>query len=327
MRLDKDIKSISILYEKGNSLSSIAEKYQVNKSTIGRLLHKHGVRVRTNGEVHRKYFFNESFFDIIDTEEKAYFLGLLYADGSNSIKNGNTVSLSLQEGDIDILIKFKEVLEYTKPIVFIDRKKKNLNWSNSANLTIDSKYLSDKLAEWGCVSPKSLTLEFPRWIAPRLLRHFIRGYVDGDGSLCILAEECGRLEIAGTLDFCSQVNILIKEYLQLEGQIRPLKRIFIWYVNGHNAIKVLDWLYDNSKVSLNRKFNKYLEMKEFYWSKIRVLEHLGKDELLALHTVLGSWSCVATHLEVSTNVIRRARIKSGLSVGGLGSNQYGSLVE
>nr|DAG90196.1 MAG TPA: endonuclease [Crassvirales sp.] len=57
--------------------------------------------------------FNRDFFSVIDTEEKAYWLGFLYADGFISA-SGNTVGLSISLKDIDHLKKYNNALNYTK---------------------------------------------------------------------------------------------------------------------------------------------------------------------------------------------------------------------
>ena len=71
----------------------------------------------------RKYPVDEQFFDEIDSEEKAYFLGMLYADGTNSMKK-TEVSLRLQEEDYEILTKLNNLLQPTKPLRPIIRDKK-----------------------------------------------------------------------------------------------------------------------------------------------------------------------------------------------------------
>ena len=53
----------------------------------------------------KKYYLKEDIFDNIDTEEKAYWLGFLYADG-NVANNASRIRLSLAENDLEILEKF-----------------------------------------------------------------------------------------------------------------------------------------------------------------------------------------------------------------------------
>lgn len=87
------------------------KKFSARK--IGRILHmdKRAIlkKLRNFNIPIKQYYHkykdrNNNYFDKIDTENKAYFLGLLYADGSNSIKNGK-ISIALQARDKDILNK------------------------------------------------------------------------------------------------------------------------------------------------------------------------------------------------------------------------------
>jgi hypothetical protein len=71
-------------YISGESSEVLAEKHNTGGNTIRRILKENGVKIRPSTENKRKYKINQDFFETIDTEEKAYFLGLLYADGSLS---------------------------------------------------------------------------------------------------------------------------------------------------------------------------------------------------------------------------------------------------
>ena len=82
-------------YETGKYTAvDLAKEYPVSSTAISALLKRHGYKSKTQSELQRKYEVNESFFDVIDTEEKAYFLGFLYADGYNNTDR-NSVNLSL----------------------------------------------------------------------------------------------------------------------------------------------------------------------------------------------------------------------------------------
>jgi hypothetical protein len=125
----------------------------------------------------RKYPIDEEFFNEIDSEEKAYFLGMLYADGTNSTKK-TEVSLRLQEEDYKLLSKLNNLLQSTKPLLPIvrDKKRKILY-----RMIINSKKISYKLNELGVVPNKTFKLIYPIWLNKNLHNHFIRGYFDGDG--------------------------------------------------------------------------------------------------------------------------------------------------
>src|SRR5258706_2989612 len=122
----------------------------------------------------RKYPINESFFEKIDSEEKAYFLGLLFADGTNSIKK-TEVKLALGEIDKHILSRLNNFFQPTKPLYF---QKSKLGRQNLYKLIINSKKISYRLNDLGIVPNKTHKLIFPKYLDNNLLKHFIRGYFD-----------------------------------------------------------------------------------------------------------------------------------------------------
>src|SRR5260370_41289523 len=75
-------------------------------------LKQRGIEPRGRSEAHRRYAVDEAFFDVIDTEEKAYWLGFLTADGTMREKGG---MLALQERDIDHLYKIRSSLRSKHP--------------------------------------------------------------------------------------------------------------------------------------------------------------------------------------------------------------------
>ena len=77
----------------------------------------------------KKYNYNENFFEEINTPEKAYFLGLLYADGTNvQLPTTKTMSITLQEQDVSILERFKKALNSEYPLLFLERQNTNFNY-------------------------------------------------------------------------------------------------------------------------------------------------------------------------------------------------------
>lgn len=129
----------------------------------------------------RKHDFDQQFFEKIDTEEKAYVLGFIYADGCNSTHpSTGCLSIVQMERDVDILIKIKKCLKSTYPIT-VNRVK--YNGENTFRFYLYGKCLVEQLNNLGVVRNKSLILKFPNFINDELMPHFIRGYFDGDGSI------------------------------------------------------------------------------------------------------------------------------------------------
>jgi hypothetical protein len=217
--------------------------------------------------MYRKYPINESFFDSIDSANKAYFLGLLYADGCNKT-NSNTVDIQLSGSDKEILEKLtKLIYPYGRPLYI--RKSRILNINDKIAfgkeayvLSIHNKHISNTLSQCGMIKSKSLTLKFPTCISNNLYSHFIRGYFDGDGSISFTKKKQISITIIGSDIFCQQ----LKEILEMEniksiickaGHSIKVKSLCI-----HGNIvgrKFLHWIYDGAELYLQRK---YLKSKE-----------------------------------------------------------------
>ena len=117
--LDKDIIP---KYEQGISLSKLAKEYHTSIQTLSRKLKARGIEI-INHQNETK--FNEHIFDVIDTEEKAYWLGFIFADGYISSRD-NGFELSLKGSDIEHLHKFNKFMEHNKDNVKLGEVKKSL---------------------------------------------------------------------------------------------------------------------------------------------------------------------------------------------------------
>lgn len=130
----------------------------------------------------RKHDFDQKFFEKIDTEEKAYILGFIYADGCNSLHpSTGCLSIAQMEKDVDILEKIKLAMKSTYPI-----KEEENKWGGTEKrftFYVYGNKIERQLINLGVVHKKSLILKFPDFIPDSLMPHFIRGYFDGDGSV------------------------------------------------------------------------------------------------------------------------------------------------
>lgn len=243
---------IVYFYNNGYSASHIASMYNVSKKTILNLLHKHGVDMRDARLCHRKYTLNEHYFDVIDSQDKAYILGLLWADGYND-GNGH-VSISLQEDDVDILNKIKNAIGTNIPLNYRRFSEYRKGWKNQYRLFINSKHISKKLDSYGMYPNKSLVVKFPNWLDEQLYPHFIRGYCDGDG------------HIGNYIGFAGSVYLIPKLKEILEDKCKAC--CYVYQGNGclqlhinkfRSRCDVLKYMYQDAHLYLQRKYNKYLE--------------------------------------------------------------------
>ena len=170
---EKDKHFIINEYINGKVVKDIARIYNCSKSVILNKLKEWNIPRRNRKERNRKYTLDRNFFNQIDTKEKAYFLGLLYADGYNREDYG-TITINLQENDKEILEKFNQIIHSNCPLRFWKKRKKN--HQNQYVLSIHDMDMSMQLSKLGCMKKKSLILKFPteEQVPKYLLWNFIR---------------------------------------------------------------------------------------------------------------------------------------------------------
>ena len=213
-----------------------------------------------------KYSFNENYFETIDSEEKAYWLGFLYADGC--IVNDNTnkqykVVLTLNENDKEHVELFRKCLNSNNPIRRVCSKLGDKEYFSS-QFYIYSKKMVNDLYNNGCIQNKSLVLK-PPTITDNLVGHFIRGYFDGDGSI-YYDEKRDRyiFSILGTNEVLSWIcnKIGIKEHIRNAKRNSCCKEMRV--NKKEDLIKIYDYVFKGSNISLNRKMLKINNM--YQWS-------------------------------------------------------------
>jgi hypothetical protein len=254
--LKKDIISF---YDKEKDLNILSSIFNIRKKTIAEFLKSKNVFIAGQYGGARKYNVNKCFFDNINTEEKAYFLGLLYADGSNRISRGE-INLTLQEDDLYLLEILNNLINPERPI----HKIKKVSSKQIYRMYVNSKYMSNKLNELGVLENKTFKITFPNFLNDDLCPHFIRGYFDGDGSISINKENKGQICIVGTELFLNSIMKILVEnsevrYVKLgllhkntDNNIRQL----IYGGNG-NIKKIYNYLYKNAQIYMIRKKDKF----------------------------------------------------------------------
>lgn len=238
-------------YENCKSLAQTAKKFHVATSTLSNYYKKNGIEVKNYQNECRC---NEHIFDVIDTEEKAYWLGFLYADGWVS-KDDFTIELCLKEEDKEHLEKFKEFMECSNEIRF-----KPAKLGNSYRIGMSSKHLHSRLNELGCTIQKSLNLEYPTHLnLGELERHFIRGYFDGDGWIGVKRKTgWNRCNITGTFSMIDG----ILNYFGFEKRVEQIKmsgNAPMFEFSKSQCEILLYTIYSNATVMIKRKYERYIK--------------------------------------------------------------------
>ena len=256
-------------YLNHESSVSIGKRYNVSHKPILKILHRNGIEV-SQAKMVRKYNVDEQFFDVIDTPEKAYVLGLLYSDGSNN-PSKSTVSISLQKEDKELLEQVRLLLKSDKPLEYLDYSNKKdfgYTYKDQYRLLIFSKHICDAIEKLGVVKNKSLIIDYPNFISDELMPHFVRGVYDGDGSVYMQCKNDNNhavtVTITATNNFCIGLKRVVEETLGIACHIydaschNGITKVFT--LSGRNvARKFLDWIYENPTIYLQRKYTRYLE--------------------------------------------------------------------
>lgn len=233
------------------------------------------------------YVKNENYFEVINTEQKAYFLGLLFADGTNASDrvdaNGklikrNQIALALKSNDSHILDSFLFELDSNYKLHIRKYSLKNKEWNNQHVLTITSAKMSEDLSRLGCIPNKTKSLIFPtNDIVPNeLIHHFIRGYFDGDGCVWVGKRypftfndgELGRkrtriihnmkFTFVGLDSFIESMKTKLIEYVgfndvKINYNKRKERSASLEYSGRNNIIKLYNYMYKDATVFLKRK--------------------------------------------------------------------------
>ena len=244
----------------GISLKSLMEEFKIKSvKTIYDVIKRNG---REKIIPNKSNIVNENYFENINTEEKAYWLGFLYADGYVRMKNNRSGELKLKLGikDKEHIELFKKCLESTHIIKDIISNVM-INGINHVSLCSTFSVYNTKLVKdlfnQGCINNKTFLIRMPN-IDKSLIRHFIRGYFDGDGCIS-LNKGSASVSIASNADFTNEIKIIL-------GYGRVVKQDNIFILCFYHKDKIGDFyhlLYDNSNIYLNRKkeiFEKHLNI-------------------------------------------------------------------
>lgn len=256
-------------YLGGLSSEQLSERYGMSSVAIRNYLKKKGIEMRSAYDAiyddrrASPYTFNEHWLDELDCPEKFYFLGFFAADGCN-FKKQNEAKIKLQKGDLELLEKFKKLLESDRPIYEVyDKPNGSRKESYSSNFRLTSKYFCSRLEELGLPERKTYCLHFPDYIPEKYLRDYVRRIFDGDGSITInrVGKERGASDIAGHPCFLKELKTVIENTLSINIVFYQISETCAHLkINRQEDIKLfMDWMYKESSLYLERKFQIYQE--------------------------------------------------------------------
>lgn len=247
-------------YTRGFSSNKMSEVTGLSVPTVIRILNESNMLRKRP-----KYECNHHYFDDIDTEEKAYWLGFIAADGCvhEATKSGAAkLSVRLGSKDEDHLYKLRDALESTHRIFEYKRPSGYGNTSVSI-LDITSNVLAAALTKHGVGPRKTFTLQWPQHLLPELMHHYLRGYVDGDGGWCCCRTPAGpqwTFHVTGNLSFIEDCQTFLMHECELRKtkpqNLRNQPKITQMRYGGNDQVqRIAQFLYGGSSVWLARKFN------------------------------------------------------------------------
>ena len=201
------------------------------------------------------YQVDEHFFDTIDSEEKAYILGFFLADGHISSK-GNLM-FGIHERDQDILEQIKAAMHAEHPI-------HSHSWKRT--LTITAKRITERLLEFGFTNHKTFDTDIHTvlpFVPQELLRHFVRGMFDGDGSIQIYYYDYFK-HPSYHFGYTGLLNVVnyIKAFCGLHTKLADEGNGIFTCVSSCYAdiCRIGHLLYDDATIYCHRKRNTFLEI-------------------------------------------------------------------
>lgn len=216
--------------------------------------------------VRNKHSLDESYFDDINSHDKAYWLGFIYADGYVCIRNENRsymLGIELNRGDEHHLESFREAINSDCKIY---RRSKTPFISNGCYkeyqmsiIRIYSKKLVESLMKHGVIPNKTYSLSFPD-IKREYLGDFIRGYFDGDGSFHTYSVN-GHIYskfsfVAKDREFLVRLSEILKSF-DISSHIYADRDYFVLNINDFSSrSNFFNLIYKNSSIFLKRKFEK-----------------------------------------------------------------------
>jgi hypothetical protein len=249
------------------SQKEIARLYAVHQPTISTLLRKNGIKTKRGRLNNSRLSLDVDYFKIINTTDKAYWLGFICADGT--IKKSND-KVTLASKDFEVIQNFRTAINSGHTIgknTSIDKRTQKIyeSWS----IQIGNALFVANLINLGVTSKKSDVLNFPN-IEEKYYPYFIAGLFDGDGSIFLRGKNKDNLGV--NLISTKEVLVFIKKYMLENFKVKGIKdwqvsvnKDNVWKLYFYkDAQKFLDFIYQDSQFPyyLKRKYDKYVKYKK-----------------------------------------------------------------
>lgn len=252
----------NFLKEKASSMSSgeIAKALGRSPDAVQHRASQLGISLRNPPHLrsNRKYNVNHFYFSKVNNPQKAYWLGVLWADGcvrKQSTPRGASymIKLEVQERDRDWIHVLANDLDATYPI-------SETHQGKAVRLRMTSKQMFDDLSMLGVIPRKTHKNKIPV-LDPGLVPHFVRGLFDGDGSIYGTLKQPG-VQVTNTKALCRWLLETTQGALGVGGGVYSRPSIaYVWKIGGANQVQLFaSWIYHGAGRYLERKYEKFVKL-------------------------------------------------------------------
>lgn len=250
------ISDICKRYIDGNETTiEIAKDYNVCDASIAKVLRENGVIIRKAAR--RSNIKNHDYFEVIDSPDKAYFLGWMITDGSvvdHGTRPGraDTISLEIHNKDRYILERFADCLGASIDVVKDETKR------NNCYIRFSSEKMSLDLSKYGVV-PRKTWIQYLPELSDALMPHLLRGVFDGNGTITIDKHGYHHIGFYGSEALCTQITDLLSDKLNLrKSKVSKSTCYHAWYGSKEAEKKIFHYMYDDcGDLFLQRKYAKF----------------------------------------------------------------------
>lgn len=231
------------VFNNGMECRDIPTYINVSGRAVSRVLSE----ASTNTKRKNRYTLNESYFDVIDSQKKAYLLGLMAADGC--VTSCNYIAFESIDRELTELLS-KEI-QYTGKIRIIQPGHYNPHY----RINFSSLRLAGALSKYGVVTGRMFTGIYYFPTQTEYLAAYILGYFDGDGCAYVNKGRSGGLVcIVGSWEFNYELARILNMGSVEEHQ---LKKVHYWRIYSREHIEAFyKFVYKNSNLGLQRKKQK-----------------------------------------------------------------------
>ena len=249
------------------SIVDCARKNGVGKNSLRKYINLKGLQ-KKQLNYQKDIAYNKHYFDYIDNEHKAYWLGFIMADGYTKQDRGiiSQFTIEISEEDIILLEKFKEDIESNHIIKKRTRVRDTGYVSHLCSITFSSQHIAQTIAKYGVIPNKTYYGYINENIFnndEKLIIPYLRGYIDGDGHINPKKGNYVLKIVIHSKDILDTINNWLIQYFDVEPVITTYQGTYRLSVqNKKDYFKVLDKIYENSTIHLDRKYKAYLFHKE-----------------------------------------------------------------